>query len=78
MIAKELFQRVQAILDTLPEDQRTALVLKMIHRLPYSEISDITGASVGKLKSDLHRARMEMRRKLQPYMSSIFSGRGEP
>jgi len=79
MIAVELIRKVQAAIDALPEDHRTAFVLKMVQRLPYGEISDITGASVGKLKSDLHRARLEMRRRLQPYFGEhLFNLRGEP
>ena len=78
VIARETSHRVQDALASLPEDHRLAFVLKMIYRLQYEEISAITGSSVGKLKTDMHRARMEMRRKLQPYLGGDSSRmRGE-
>ncbi len=78
VIARETARRVQAALASLPEDYRVAFVLKMIHRLQYEEISVITGSSIGKLKTDMHRARMQMRRKLQPYLGGDSSRmRGE-
>ncbi len=79
MLVRELIGKVQAAMNALPEDHRVAFVLKMIHRLPYDEISAITGSSVGKLKTDLHRARIEMRRRLEPYLGQHYwRVRGQP
>jgi RNA polymerase sigma-70 factor, ECF subfamily len=58
----------RALLD-LSEDQRTVFVLKLLHQMRYQEISAIMGHSVGKLKTDLHRARQLMRERLQPYVA---------
>jgi RNA polymerase sigma-70 factor (ECF subfamily) len=41
--------------------------LKVFHQCSYEEIASITGFSVAKLKTDLHRARAEMRRRIKPY-----------
>jgi hypothetical protein len=46
----------------LDEDKRLVFVLKELQHLSYKEISEITGAGVPKLKTDLHRAKIEMRR----------------
>src|SRR5436853_387630 len=43
---------------------------ELLKEKSYEEISKITGSSVGKLKTDLHRARIEMKRKLQPYLGA--------
>jgi RNA polymerase sigma-70 factor (ECF subfamily) len=43
--------------------------LKIFHEKSYEEISAITGHSIGKLKTDLHRARAEMRKRLEPYLA---------
>jgi len=40
----------------------------VLQQLPYDEIAAVTGASIGKLKTDLHRARAEMRRRLAFYI----------
>lgn len=48
----------------LPEKQRTTFELRYFEELPYSEISRITGTSVGALKANYHHAT----RKLQKYL----------
>jgi len=68
-LAAELHRAIRRSLDDLSEDQRTVFVLKMLHNLRYHEISVITGSSIGKLKTDLHRARQQLRMTLQPYIS---------
>jgi RNA polymerase sigma-70 factor, ECF subfamily len=79
MITAELSRSIQMALLTLPEDQRIVFVLKIVSMLTYEEISQITGASIGKLKTDLHRARLKMRRALLPYLHNQSSGkRGGP
>lgn len=66
--ADELSRRIREALAALPADHRLVFVLKVLHEMPYDEIATITGASVGKLKTDLHRARAEMRRRLGLYL----------
>jgi RNA polymerase sigma-70 factor (ECF subfamily) len=53
--------RLEAALGRLPEDYRTAFVLKHVEGLSYREISGITGVSVGALKVRTHRARARLR-----------------
>ncbi len=77
-ISGEIMEKMEKALAGLSQDHRIVFILKMVHRLHYEEISSITGASVGKLKTDLHRARLEMRQKLGPYLRKAGSGkRGE-
>ncbi len=79
VISRDMLRRIQKALASLTEDHRIVFVLKMVYRLQYEEIASITGASVGKLKTDLHRARHEMRRRLVPYYGEQVSGsRGMP
>jgi RNA polymerase sigma-70 factor, ECF subfamily len=68
LISEELHNRIRNSLAMLTEDQRFVFILKLIHQLKYEEIADITGSSIPKLKVDLHRARLEMRRNLQSYL----------
>jgi RNA polymerase sigma-70 factor (ECF subfamily) len=68
LLTGELQRTIRRSLDSLSDDQRTVFVLKMLNRMSYLEISRITGSSVGKLKTDLHRARLQMRERLRPYL----------
>jgi len=78
MIDAELHVRVHRAMAGLPEDQRLVFVLKIVNRMRYEEIARITGASIPKLKTDMHRARMAMRRRLAPYLEGQAAGtRGE-
>ena len=52
---------------TLPEDYRIVLILRDIQGLSYQEISESTGTAEGTVKSRLHRARMELRKRLKPF-----------
>jgi RNA polymerase sigma-70 factor (ECF subfamily) len=61
---KELAARLQAALDRLPFDQRTAIVLREIDGLSYDEIAFSLGVAVGTVKSRLTRARHALRLEL--------------
>jgi len=69
MLDRELTETIRKALISLDEDKRIVFSLKIFHEKSYEEISAITGHSVGKLKTDLHRARLEMRKRLAPYLS---------
>ncbi len=68
LINKEMHQAIHAALRELDEDKRLVFALKVFQQQSYEEIALITGFSMAKLKTDLHRARREMRRLLRPYM----------
>jgi len=68
MLDLELNQTIQKALLALDEDKRIVFTLKIFHEKSYEEISSITGHSIGKLKTDLHRARAEMRKRIAPYL----------
>jgi RNA polymerase sigma-70 factor, ECF subfamily len=70
MLDRELNERIQHALRGLDEDKRIVFSLKIFHEKSYEEISAITGHSIGKLKTDLHRARLEMRKQIAPYLAS--------
>ena len=67
LLSKELNELVRRSLAALDEDKRLVFVLKVFHQCSYEEIAGITGFSLAKLKTDLHRARAEMRRRIRPY-----------
>ena len=56
---------VEQALQTLPTAQRVPLVLFHIEGLQYDEIAAKLGVSMGKVKTDIFRARESLRRKLR-------------
>jgi RNA polymerase sigma-70 factor (ECF subfamily) len=62
---RELSERLQTALDSLPFDQRTAIVLREIDGLSYEEIAFSLGIAVGTIKSRLARARESLRAQLR-------------
>ena len=67
LLSKELNELIRHSLAALDEDKRLVFTLKVLHQCSYEEIAAITGFSIAKLKTDLHRARAEMRRRISPY-----------
>jgi RNA polymerase sigma-70 factor, ECF subfamily len=65
---KEFQHIVQQGLETLDPDKRLVFVLRVFQQCSYEEIATITGYSMSKLKTDLYRARIEMRSLLRPYL----------
>jgi len=62
---KELAARLTHALDSLPFEQRTAIVLREIDGLSYDEIAFSLGIAIGTVKSRLMRARQTLRNELQ-------------
>jgi RNA polymerase sigma-70 factor (ECF subfamily) len=60
-LRQELSGVIQFGIETLPSDQRVALVLSDVQGFSYQEIADITGVSLGTVKSRLSRARTKLR-----------------
>lgn len=69
IINNELNQAIKLAVLELPEDWRIVFTLKMFQQKSYEEISEITNWSIAKIKTDLHRARLELRTKLQNYVN---------
>ena len=67
LLNKELNEVIRRSIAALDEDKRLVFTLKVLHQCSYEEIACITGFSIAKLKTDLHRARAEMRRRISAY-----------
>ena len=59
---RETIEAVRRAVESLPDDQRQALVLRDIHELPYSEIASILGVEIGTVKSRINRARTNLKK----------------
>ena len=58
--ARDELERVTRVLAGLPEVERTALVLRTEHALPYSEIARVLDTSEGSARVRVHRARRRL------------------
>jgi RNA polymerase sigma-70 factor (ECF subfamily) len=58
---QELNRTLQGGISTLPAEQRVILVLSDVQGLSYQEIAQVTGLSLGTVKSRLSRARAKLR-----------------
>ena len=70
MLDAEMQNAIQAAIDSLPEAQRMAVVLRRYEDMPYEEIGEVLGLSVPAVKSVLFRARAELREKLRKYLDA--------
>ena len=61
VLSRELRSRLDAALDQLPLEQRTAFVLAEIQELPYAEIALIEEVELGTIKSRVSRAKQRLR-----------------
>lgn len=68
MGAAELQGKMAAALSALDDDHRAVVVLRDIEGFDYAEIGEVLGIPPGTVKSRLHRARMELRAAIAPWM----------
>jgi RNA polymerase sigma-70 factor (ECF subfamily) len=68
LLAAELQEAVRQAIEALPEQQRTAVVLRRYEDMPYEEIAAVLGTSVPSVKSLLFRARTTLRERLARYV----------
>ena len=57
----EMFRVLEAALQRLPEDQRTAIVLCDVYGMDYGAVASATDSALGTVKSRLHRGRLRLR-----------------
>jgi len=68
MIKKELKQKIDNYIDSMPENYKSVFILRDIEEFSRKEVSSILGISVPAVKSNLHRARIYLRDKLGEYI----------
>jgi RNA polymerase sigma-70 factor, ECF subfamily len=65
---RELGQTIQKELARLSEEHRLVLVLRDVQGMSYDEIAQTLGIELGTVRSRLHRARMDLKRRLGPHL----------
>lgn len=69
--ASELREMVESELRAVPEPYKTTLILRDVEELSYDEIAEVTGVSLGTVKSRLTRGREGLRRRLERQLPSF-------
>ena len=64
--SKDLQERIESLLETLPEDYKELLVLRHVNGLSYNEIAEVTNLPLGTVKNRIFRARRELKEKVFP------------
>jgi RNA polymerase sigma-70 factor (ECF subfamily) len=62
LIRKDMNECIRSIVDALPEDYRTVLVLSDLEGMTNAEICEVLGLTLDTVKIRLHRARMRLRK----------------
>jgi RNA polymerase sigma-70 factor, ECF subfamily len=70
LVHAEAEEQVLALVQRLPVEQRSALLLNCVEGFSLEEIAEITGVPIGTVKSRLHNARRAMRRLLKRHEDS--------
>lgn len=70
LTTREFYEQLRDAISDLPEVFRTTIVLREIEGMPYEEIAEITGVSLGTVKSRIARARARLQTQLQKYLDA--------
>ena len=62
---------------TLPDEQRTAIILKEYHGLTFQEIADLQGCPLSTVKTRLYQGLSVVRRQLEGGGMSVADIRGD-
>lgn len=65
---QELENVITKVIADLPEKYREVFVLSALQHLSYEQIANIVGRSISSVKTDIHRARLEVRDSVKKYL----------
>ncbi len=68
LTTREFYDQLREAIADLPEAFRTTIVLREIEGMAYEEIAELTGVSLGTVKSRIARARQRLQSQLQAYL----------
>ncbi len=73
---KDLTRAVERVMATLPDEQRTAILLKEYHGLTFQEIADLVGCPLSTVKTRLYQGLVVLRRELAKNEKKAMVRRG--
>jgi RNA polymerase sigma-70 factor (ECF subfamily) len=75
LMTKQIGQTVNDVVESLPEDLRTAITLREIEGLTYEEIAEVMDCPIGTVRSRIFRARDAIALKLRPLLDTAADKR---
>ncbi len=70
LMSRQIGETVNAAMDALPEDLRTAISLREIEGLSYEEIAQVMDCPIGTVRSRIFRAREAIATRLRPLLDT--------
>lgn len=70
LMTKEIAQTVNEAMEGLPEELKTAIMLREIEGLSYEDIANIMSCPIGTVRSRIFRAREAIAQKLRPLLDT--------
>ncbi|HEY6897697.1 MAG TPA: RNA polymerase sigma factor RpoE [Rhodocyclaceae bacterium] len=70
LLSKQIAATVNAAMDRLPEELRTAIALREIDGLSYEEIAEVMACPIGTVRSRIFRAREAIAKELRPLLDT--------
>ncbi len=70
LMSKQIGETVNAAMDALPEDLRTAIAMREIEGLSYEEIAQVMDCPIGTVRSRIFRAREAIATRLRPLLDT--------
>jgi RNA polymerase sigma-70 factor, ECF subfamily len=70
LMSKQIAQTVNDTMEALPEELRTAIVLREIDGLSYEEIAKVMNCPIGTVRSRIFRARETIAERLRPLLET--------
>ncbi|MDQ8021690.1 MAG: RNA polymerase sigma factor RpoE [Moraxellaceae bacterium] len=68
LVTKQIGETVNAAMEALPEDLRTAIMLRELEGLSYEEIATVMDCPIGTVRSRIFRAREAIAERLKPLL----------
>ena len=75
LLTKQIGETINSAMDALPEELRTAIVLREIDGMSYEEIAWIMDCPIGTVRSRIFRAREAVAAKLRPLLDTASDKR---
>ncbi len=70
LLSKQIGETVESAMESLPEELRTAIVLRELEGLSYEEIAGIMECPIGTVRSRIFRAREAIAERLRPMLET--------
>ncbi|HSR68389.1 MAG TPA: RNA polymerase sigma factor, partial [Acidobacteriota bacterium] len=72
VLSGELGELVEKVIADLPPKYREVFVLSAVQKMSYQDISEVVGRSLASVKSDIHRARVQVRDRIKEYLGENY------